>query len=122
MLWCASRRATCDIGKQHSPFAHAQVGAYAMQFRFLQLEHDEVTSRLKALERLSKQHGVASSADLLGAAAQAEADLDRWFQMEGTRMPPFAPCSFWLSGVTTPQHKGPVPASLCQALLVLRDD
>lgn len=61
-----------------------QVGDYAKRFRFLQLEHDEVCQRLAVLDRLFKQHDCTSSDALLEAAATAEADLDRWFQMEGS--------------------------------------
>ncbi len=61
-----------------------QVGAYAQRFRFLALEHEEVTARLAALERLLKQHGATSCAALLQAARKAEGDLDAWFLMEGT--------------------------------------
>lgn len=57
---------------------------YAQRFRFLQLEHDEVSQRLAMLDRLFKQHDCTSSDALLEVAAKAEADLDRWFQMEGT--------------------------------------
>lgn len=62
-----------------------QVGAYAKRFRFLQLEHEEVSERLTMLERLFKQHDCTSSEELLDTAAKAEQDLDRWFQMEGVR-------------------------------------
>ncbi|EIE25588.1 P-loop containing nucleoside triphosphate hydrolase protein [Coccomyxa subellipsoidea C-169] len=62
-----------------------KVGDYAMRFRFLQLEHNEVSQRLAVLDRLFKQHDCSSSDALLEVAAKAEADLDRWFQMEGKR-------------------------------------
>jgi hypothetical protein len=63
------------------------VGAYAQRFRFLALEQAEAGQRLAGLERLLKQHGAASCAALLEAAARAEADLDRWFTMEGEAAP-----------------------------------
>ncbi|BDA41836.1 DNA repair protein RecN [Coccomyxa sp. Obi] len=62
-----------------------KVAEYAKRFHFLQLEHDEVSQRLAMLDRLFKQHDCSSSDALLGLAAKAEADLDRWFQMEGQR-------------------------------------
>ena len=60
-----------------------QVEAYAQQFRFLQLEHDEVSQRLLLLERLLKQHSCTTSEQLLDATAKAGSSLDQWFQMEG---------------------------------------
>ncbi|CAL8460865.1 g396 [Coccomyxa elongata] len=62
-----------------------KVAQYAQRFRFLQLEHDEVSQRLEMLDRLFKQHDCSSSDALLEVAAKAEADLDRWFQLEGRR-------------------------------------
>ena len=63
-----------------------QVEAYAQQFSFLQLEHDEVAERLAELERLLKQHTCLTSEQLLDATAKAESSLDQWFQMEGAAM------------------------------------
>ena len=60
-----------------------QVEAYAQQFRFLQLEHEEVSQRLLQLERLLKQHSCTTSEQLLEATAKAGSGLDQWFQMEG---------------------------------------
>lgn len=60
-----------------------QVEAYAQQFKFLQLEHDEVSEKLSKLERLLKQHGCYTSEELLEASSKAERSLDHWFQMEG---------------------------------------
>jgi hypothetical protein len=60
-----------------------QVGEYAKRFRFLQLEHDEVSQCLAVLDRLFKQNDCSSSDALLEIVTKAEADLDRWFQMEG---------------------------------------
>ena len=61
-----------------------KVEAYTQQFRFLQLEHDNVRQRLKQLEQLFKQHSCHTSEQLLENTAKAEARLDQWFQMEGT--------------------------------------
>ena len=60
-----------------------QVEAYAQQFRFLQLEHDEASQRLSQLERLFKQHACTTSEQLLEATAKADSSLDQWFQLEG---------------------------------------
>ena len=78
-----------------------QVEAYAQQFRFLQLEHDEVSQRLSRLERLFKQHVCTTSEQLLEATAKAESSLDQWFQMEGgltlwLRTTPSGDCHFLL--------------------------
>ena len=61
----------------------AQAEAYAQQFQFLRLEHDEASQRLLQLERLLKQHSCTTSKQLLEATAKAESSLDQWFQMEG---------------------------------------
>ncbi|KAK9819715.1 hypothetical protein WJX72_001582 [[Myrmecia] bisecta] len=66
-------------------FVEEKVSQYAEQFRFLQLEHDQVAERLEDLERLFKQYDCSTSDELLAAAEQAERDLDQWFQMEGRR-------------------------------------
>ena len=60
-----------------------QVGAYARKHRYLQQEHDEAQQRLHHVERLLKQFDCSSSQELLTAVAEAEADLDMWYQMEG---------------------------------------
>ncbi len=60
-----------------------QVGAYARKHRYLQQEHDEAQQRLQLVERLLKQFDCSSSQELLTAVAEAEADLDMWYQMEG---------------------------------------
>ena len=61
-----------------------QVTAYARKYRYLQQEHDEVAKRLSAVERILKQYDCSTSGELLAEAAQAEADLDRFYQSEGT--------------------------------------
>lgn len=63
--------------------AHAQVGQYARRFRFSQADHDDTSGRLKQLLRLLKKHGAANCGELLERAAEAEARLDTWSQMEG---------------------------------------
>ena len=60
-----------------------QVGAYARKHRYLQQEHDEAQQRLQQVERLLKRFDCSSSQELLTAVAEAEADLDMWYQMEG---------------------------------------
>ena len=60
-----------------------QVTAYARKYRYLQQEHDEVAERLTAVERILKQYDCSTSGELLAEAAQAEADLDRFYQSEG---------------------------------------
>ncbi|KAL0031413.1 hypothetical protein WJX79_009850 [Trebouxia sp. C0005] len=63
--------------------AAGKVGAYARKHRYLQQEHDEALQRLQMVERLLKQFDCSSSQELLTAVAEAEADLDMWYQMEG---------------------------------------
>ncbi|KAL0049069.1 hypothetical protein WJX82_005500 [Trebouxia sp. C0006] len=63
--------------------AAGKVGAYARKHRYLQQEHDEAQQRLHHVERLLKQFDFSSSQELLTAVAEAEADLDMWYQMEG---------------------------------------
>lgn len=60
-----------------------QVGAYARKYRYLQQDHDEASGRLQAVERLLRQYDCATSRELLAAVAEAEADLDTWYQLEG---------------------------------------
>ena len=60
-----------------------QVAAYARKFRYLQQDYDEAASRLHAVERLLKQYDCSTSQELLTGVAEAEADLDKWYQMEG---------------------------------------
>lgn len=60
-----------------------QVGAYARKFRYLQHDHDEASQRLHAVERLLRQYDCSTSLELLTGVAEAEADLDKWYQMEG---------------------------------------
>ena len=62
-----------------------QAGAYARRWRYLQQEHDEVAERLQQLELLLRQFDCTSADELLECSAQAEADLDAWFAMEGER-------------------------------------
>ena len=59
------------------------MGAYARKHRYLQLEHDEASQRLLAIEKLLKQYDCTSAHELLTAVAEAEVDLDLWYQMEG---------------------------------------
>lgn len=59
------------------------MGAYARKYRYLQEDHDEASDRLHVVERLLKQYDSTTSTELLTAVAEAEADLDRWYQMEG---------------------------------------
>ncbi|KAL0026315.1 hypothetical protein WJX77_010508 [Trebouxia sp. C0004] len=63
--------------------AAGKVGAYARKHRYLQQEHDEALQRLQMVERLLKQFDCSSSHELLTAVAEAEADVDMWYQMEG---------------------------------------
>ena len=63
------------------------MGQYARRFRFSQEDHDDTSGRLQQILRLLKQHHAASSEELLGRAAEAEAQLDHWFQMEGVPPP-----------------------------------
>lgn len=60
-----------------------QVGAYARKYRYLQQDHDEASHRLLVIERLLKQYDCSTSEELLTGVAEAEADLDKWYQMEG---------------------------------------
>ena len=60
-----------------------QVTAYARKHRYLQQERDEAASRLQQVEKLLKQYDCSTSGELLQAAAEAEADLDKYYQMEG---------------------------------------
>lgn len=60
-----------------------QVGVYARKHRYLQQEHDDAAHRLHVVERLLKQYACTTSTELLTAVAEAEADLDKWYQMEG---------------------------------------
>lgn len=69
-----------------------QVGAYARKHRYLQQEHDEALQRLQMVERLLKQFDCSSSQELLTAVAEAEADLDMWYQMEGERQQRLVSC------------------------------
>ena len=71
------------LARDHLTALEEKVEAYAQHFRFLQLEHDEVSQRLKQLERLLKQHSCYTSEQLLEKTAKAESSLDQWFQMEG---------------------------------------
>ncbi|CAL5219355.1 g1171 [Coccomyxa viridis] len=73
------------LARDHLTALEEKVEAYAQHFRFLQLEHDEVSQRLKQLERLLKQHSCLTSEQLLEKTAKAESSLDQWFQMEGKR-------------------------------------
>lgn len=63
--------------------AQSKVTAYARKYQYLQQEHDEVAKRLSAVERILKQYDCSTSGELLAEAAQAEADLDRFYQSEG---------------------------------------
>jgi len=74
------------------PFYNMQVGAYARKHRYLQQEHDEALQRLQMVERLLKQFDCTSSQELLTAVAEAEADLDMWYQMEGKRQQSLVNC------------------------------
>ena len=71
------------LARDHLTALEEKVEAYAQHFRFLQLELDEVSQRLKQLERLLKQHSCYTSEQLLEKTARAESSLDQWFQMEG---------------------------------------
>ena len=71
------------LARDHITALEEKVEAYAQHFRFLQLEHDEASQRLKQLERLLKQHSCHTSEQLLEKTAKAEGSLDQWFQMEG---------------------------------------
>lgn len=71
------------LARDHLTILEEKVEAYAQHFRFLQLEHDEVSQRLKQLERLFKQHSCYTVEQLLEKTATAESSLDQWFQMEG---------------------------------------
>lgn len=77
-----------------------QVGAYARKYRYLQQDHDDASHRLHAVERLLKQYDCSTSTELLTGVAEAEADLDKWYQMEGdhTRLLltfKFVPLAVW---------------------------
>ena len=60
-----------------------QVAAYARQHRYLQQEYDAALSRLQAVERLLKQYQCSTSEELLSETDNAQADLDRWYQLAG---------------------------------------
>lgn len=59
------------------------MGAYARKYRYLQQDHDVASDRLHVVERLLKQYDCSTSTELLTGVAEAEADLDRWYQLEG---------------------------------------
>ncbi|KAL3146260.1 hypothetical protein ABBQ32_002962 [Trebouxia sp. C0010 RCD-2024] len=63
--------------------ADNKVGVYARKHRYLQQEHDDAAQRLHVVERLLKQYACTTSTELLTAVAEAEVDLDKWYQMEG---------------------------------------
>lgn len=60
-----------------------QIAEYAQQFSFSQLDCDDVSKRRRLLQRLLKKHECSSTDELLDRAKQAEAGLDRWFELEG---------------------------------------
>jgi DNA repair ATPase RecN len=63
----------------------AAVERYARRYRFSQGDADAASARLQLLERLCKRHAAPSVDELLAAAAEAEAALDSFFQLEGRR-------------------------------------
>lgn len=63
--------------------ALVQVAAYARKYRYLQQDYDEAASRLHTVERLLKQYQCSTSEELLTEVDQAQADLDRWYALEG---------------------------------------
>ena len=63
--------------------ALVQVAAYARKYRYLQQDYDDAASRLHAVERLLKQYQCSTSEELLTEVDQAQADLDRWYELEG---------------------------------------
>ena len=76
------------LARDHLTALEEKVEAFAQHFRFLQLEHDEASERVKQLERLLKQHSCFTSEQLLEKTAKAESSLDQWFQMEGEQAYP----------------------------------
>ena len=76
------------------------MGAYARKYRYLQQDHDNASDRLHLVERLLKQYDCTTSTELLAGVAEAEADLDRWFQLEGD----FTPCNVVVIGVVNMIH------------------
>lgn len=60
-----------------------QVAAYAKKHRHLQQEYDAASARLQQVERLLKDCQCSSSEELLQEITEAQADLDRWYQLEG---------------------------------------
>ncbi|GAB4813044.1 hypothetical protein N2152v2_000090 [Parachlorella kessleri] len=65
--------------------AEEEVVEYARQYKFSQAEYDELYKRQQQLERLVKQHDVASADELLQLAEEKAAALDAYFQLEGQR-------------------------------------
>ncbi len=104
------------LARDHLTALEEKVEAYAQHFRFLQLEHDEVSQRLKQLERLLKQHSCLTSEQLLEKTAKAESSLDQWFQMEGNNAsfnhegPKLSPatscgCALWHTNIEATQKQ-----------------
>ena len=68
----------------HDPDADVvQVAAYARQHRYLQQEYDTAAMRLQAVERILKQYQCGTSEELLSETSNAQADLDRYYEIAG---------------------------------------
>lgn len=60
-----------------------QVGDYASAFEFSPSEYDEVTSRLKRLDKLMRTNGCRSTEVLLELVESTEEKLEQYYDMEG---------------------------------------
>lgn len=83
-MWCRlQHRVWLLLNPKPIPAAWVQVAAYARQHRYLQQEYDTAAMRLQAVERILKQYQCSTSEELLSETSNAQADLDRYYEIAG---------------------------------------
>lgn len=59
------------------------MGEYADTFEFNMADFEDLTARLKRVEKLMRSNGFKSTEALLDAAAETSARLEAYYEMEG---------------------------------------